>query len=68
MKISRETRALFNPENTKNRFALNENYNIQLPLIEKRGSVKVKKLLIQKSFQFKYTFNKIKLKLRCKLI
>ena len=41
VKIERETRALFNPQNTRNRVALNENYSIQLPLIEKKKTFKV---------------------------
>ena len=46
IKVSRETRALFNPHNARNRAALNENYNIQLPLIEKRKSFKMQTHLI----------------------
>lgn len=46
VKVSRETRALFNPKNARNRIALNENYNIQLPLIEKRKSFKMQTHLI----------------------
>lgn len=41
VKASRDTKFLFNPENSKNREALNENYSIQLPLIEKKTAVKV---------------------------
>ena len=46
VKVSRETRALFNPQNARNRLALNENYSIQLPLIEKRKSFKMQTHLI----------------------
>ena len=46
VKVSRETRALFNPNNARNRIALSENYNIQLPLIEKRKSFKMQTHLI----------------------
>ena len=41
VKILQETKALFNAHNTRNRIAMQENYNIQLPLIEKRNIVKV---------------------------
>lgn len=41
VKVERETRMLFNPENVLNRNALNENYNLQLPLIEKKEKLKV---------------------------
>ncbi len=49
VKVVQETKALFNPENPRNRIALNENYNIQLPLIEKRNSTKVIENLIKQS-------------------
>lgn len=42
VKVGRETRMLFNPENVLNRNALNENYGLQLPLIEKKEKLKVK--------------------------
>ena len=41
MKLSRETKALLNPFNEKNRELINENYNIQLPLIEQRKGFRV---------------------------
>ena len=41
MKLSRESRALLNPFNTKNRELLNDNFSIQLPLIEQRKAFKV---------------------------
>ncbi len=50
VKVVQETKALFNPENPRNRIALNENYNIQLPLIEKRNASKV-----IKKFSLKYS-------------
>jgi hypothetical protein len=58
VKVARETKALFNPENTRNRMALNENYNIQLPLIEKRGSYKVNMILLffEVNNIFKYSY------------
>ncbi len=46
VKIERETRALFNPENQRNRTALDENYQISLPLIEKRSAYKMQTHLI----------------------
>lgn len=46
VKIERETRALFNPQNANNRMALQENYNIQLPIIEKRTTYKMPTHLI----------------------
>lgn len=46
VKVYRETKALFDPENPKNRQALSENYNIQLPLIEKRKAYKMQTHLI----------------------
>ncbi len=45
-KIERETRALFNPENQRNRTALEDNYQISLPLIEKRSAYKMQTHLI----------------------
>jgi hypothetical protein len=41
MKLTRENRALLNPFNAKNRDMLNDNFNIQLPLIEQRKAFKV---------------------------
>ena len=45
-KIERETRSLFNPDNARNRLALEENYQISLPLIEKRSAYKMQTHLI----------------------
>lgn len=45
-KIERETKALFNPENPRNRTALDENYQIGLPLIEKKAAYKMQTHLI----------------------
>ena len=36
VKVMQENKALFNPTNTRNRQALSDNYNIQLPLIDQR--------------------------------
>jgi hypothetical protein len=72
-KLTRDTKSMLNPYNTKNREVLNENYNIQLPLIEKKRTYKVNRVelyfligtdykkneLFQK-FQDGYTFNKRK--------
>lgn len=46
IKIERETRSLFNPDNARNRLALEENYQISLPLIEKRSAYKMQTHLI----------------------
>lgn len=46
MKLSRDTKALLNPFNEKNRELINENYNIQLPLIEQRKGFRVSTHLI----------------------
>jgi hypothetical protein len=40
-KLEHESRTILNPFNTKNRGALHDNYNIQLPLIEQREAKKV---------------------------
>lgn len=40
-KLTRDTKSMLNPYNAKNREVLNENYNIQLPLIEKKRTHKV---------------------------
>lgn len=54
VKVERETRMLFNPENVLNRNALNENYSLQLPLIEKKEKLKVAYLFFLKSILIKF--------------
>lgn len=46
MKLNRINRALVNPFNAKNRELLNEQFNIQLPLIEQRKALKMSTHLI----------------------
>jgi hypothetical protein len=40
-RLEHESKALLNPINPHNRFALHDNYSIQLPLIEQREAKKV---------------------------
>lgn len=44
VKLTRESKALLNPFNAKNRELVNENFNIQLPLIEQRKAFRVIRL------------------------